>query len=66
MIKEFDIYGRTPLIQAASGGYVECAHLLLENVCITYQLNYSRTQLQRSRLLRIHGYSEQNSKLGLV
>ena len=34
MIKEVDIYGRTPLIQAASGGYVECASLLLENVSI--------------------------------
>ncbi len=32
MIKEVDIYGRTPLIQAASGGYVECASLLLDNV----------------------------------
>jgi hypothetical protein len=36
MIKEVDIYGRTPLIQAASGGYVECASLLLDNVSSSF------------------------------
>jgi len=31
-INDIDIYGRTCLIQAASGGYVECASLLIDNV----------------------------------
>ncbi len=32
LIGEVDVYGRTGLIQAASGGYVECAALLIDNV----------------------------------
>ena len=31
-INDVDIYGRTCLIQAASGGYVDCASLLIDSV----------------------------------
>ena len=46
LIKEVDVYGRTSLIEATSGGYVECAKFLVENVSFeidwAYHTNHKR------------------------